>query len=53
MNGKPLLDLEIRGRLFGIDKKSHDFVDITVRYVYNYNRQKKLEVILCLLQQQN
>ena len=53
MNGKPLLDLEIRGRFFGIDEKPHDFVDITVRYVYNYNRQKKLEVILCLLQQQN
>lgn len=28
-----------------ICKKSHDFVDIIVRYVYNYNRQKELEVI--------
>ena len=46
-------DIEIRGRFFGIGEKPHDFVDITVRYVYNYNRQKKLEVILCLLQQQN
>ena len=42
LNGKPLLDLEIRGRFFGIDKKSHDFVDITVRYVYNYNKAERM-----------
>ncbi len=42
MNRKPLLDLEIQGRFLGINKKSHDFVDITVRCVYNYNKAERM-----------
>jgi len=42
LNEKPLLDIEIRGRFFGIGEKPHDFVDITVRYVYNYNKAERM-----------